>query len=180
MSDMSQPDLRRLRGAWSRGLTRCRDLRGDSGNALIELALIFSFLGMPMLLGTAEMGFLVYDSIEISNSAYAGSLYGMQSLTYASNTSGMKSAAQAEAPDFSTALTVTPTTYYACSIALGGTQYTGSNAQSNAKAGCTGAYNHPLEFVEVNVSASVTPPIHCPGLPKTFTLSELSVMEVEQ
>ena len=28
--------------------------------------------------------------------------------------------------------------------------------------------------------ATATPPVHCPGLPKTFTLGGTSVMEVEQ
>jgi Flp pilus assembly protein TadG len=151
-------------------------VRDESASSVIELAFIFSILGMPLLLGTAEMGFLVYDSIEVSNAAYAGAIYGMQSLTYASNTSAIRSAAQAEAADFGTSLTVTPTTYYVCSTAIGGTQYTGSNAQTNANAACTQA----LEFVQVSTSVAVTPPVHCPGLPATITLTGSSAMEVEQ
>jgi hypothetical protein len=126
------------------------------------------------------MASLVYDSIEISNAANAGAAYGMQSLTFASNTSGMTTAAQNEASDFGAALSVTPTTYYACSSAIGGTQYTGASAQSNANAGCTGTGNHALEFVQVKTSASVTPSIHWLGLPSSFTLTGSSVMEVEQ
>jgi len=167
------PNLSRLRSS-------CLRLRGDSGNAMIELALVMAFLGIPLLLGTSEMAILVYDSIEISNAARAASAYGMQSLTFASNTSGMTTAAQTEASDFGAALSVTPTAYYACSSAVGGTQYTGSNAQSNANAACTGSGNHALEFVQVTTSAAVTPAIHCPGLAGSFTLTGSSVMEVEQ
>jgi Flp pilus assembly protein TadG len=147
---------------------------------MIEVALITSLLGVPLLLGTAEVGYVVYDSIEISNAANASSLYGMQSSTFASDTAGMKTAAQNEATDFGAALTVTPTSYYACSSAIGGTQYTGPSAQSNANAACTGGTNHALQFVQVNTSATVTPLVHCPGLPTSFALTGSSVMEVEE
>jgi Flp pilus assembly protein TadG len=169
-----------LRARWGRAFQGIARLRSESGNALIEVALISSLLGVPLLLGTGELGYVVYDSIEISSAAHAASLYGMRSLTYASDTAGMRTAAQNEATDFGAALTVTPTPYYACSSAIGGTQYTGSNAQSNASAACTGGTNHALQFIQVNTSATVTPLVHCPGLPASFALSGLSVMEVEQ
>jgi hypothetical protein len=104
----------------------------------------------------------------------------MQSSTYAANTSGMIAAARADANDFGSALSVTPTTYYACSLAINGTQYTGSSAQSNATAACTGGTNHALEFVQVDTSVTVTPPIHLAKLASTFTVTGSSVMEVEQ
>jgi Flp pilus assembly protein TadG len=155
-------------------------LRGEQGNALIELAFVFSFLGVPMLIGTADMGFVVYDSIEVTDAAHTAALYGMQSSTYAANSSGMIAAAQANATDFGTNLTVSPTTFYACSNAINGTQYTGSNAQANATAACTGGTNHALEFVQVGTSMTVTPPVHLGKLAKTFTVTGSSVMEVEQ
>ena len=172
--------LRTLRKPWSRVAARLKGLRDDCGAATLEVAVVSSVLAIPLLLGTSEMSFLVYDSIEISNAAHAGALYGMQSLTFAANTSGMQTAAQTEAGDFGASMTVTPTTYYACSTAIAGTQYTGANAQSNATAACTGGSNHPLEFVQVNTSATITPPVHCPGFGSSFTLTGSSVMEVEQ
>jgi Flp pilus assembly protein TadG len=177
---MSDAHVCRLRGLWSCAFARHKGLRDDSGSAVIELALVVALFGVLLLMGTSEMASVVYDAIEISNAAFAASAYGMQSLTYASNTSGMTSAARTEASDFGTALSVTPTTYYACSNAVGGTQYTGSNAQSDANAACTGTGNHALEFVQVTTSATVTPPIHCPGLAASFVLTGFSVMEVEQ
>lgn len=175
---MRQPNS--VRRPWARMWMRCRGLRGERANALIEVAFTFSLLGMPLLIGTADMGFVVYDSEEVSNAAHAGAMYGMQSSTNAANTSGMTTAAQNEATDFGTNLTVTPTSYYACSSAIGGTQYTGSSAQSNATTACTGGTNHALQFVQVNTSVTVTPPIHLPLLPHTFTVTGSSVMEVEQ
>jgi hypothetical protein len=177
---MSHIDRTSSRSSWLRLFARCKALRDDSANALIEVSLITAFIGVPMLLGTMQTGFLIYDSIEISNAAYAGALFGMQSSTFASETSTIVSTAQAEAADFGTALTVTPTAYWACSNALAGTQYTGASAQANAQSACTGGTNHALEFIKVTTSATVTTAIHCPGLARTYTLTGSSVMEVEQ
>ena len=155
-------------------------LRGERGSAIVELAMVVSFFGAPLLLGTGEMGLLAYDSIEVTNAANAGAYYGMRNSTFAANTTGMVSAAQAEAADFGSKVTVTPTTYYACSANVAGTQYTGSNAQSNATSGCTGSGNHALQFVQVTVSITVTPGIHLPGQASSFALTRTAVMEVEQ
>jgi Flp pilus assembly protein TadG len=155
---------------------RCSLWREERGDALVEMALVVSFVLFPMLVGTVELGMIVFDSIEISNAAHAGAMYGMMSSTYAANSTGITTAAQSEAPEFGTNLGVTTSVYYACSLALGGTQY---STQSAANTGCTGTSNHSLEFVKVLTSATVTPPIRCPGLPTTFTLRGFSSMEVE-
>jgi Flp pilus assembly protein TadG len=158
-------------------LARLSALNSDSGSSLIELALIVAILGAPLMLGSAEVGFLVYDSIEVSNAAHAGAMYGMMSNTNASNTATITTAAQSEAADFGTNLAVTPTVFWACSAAESGTQYTTSSAAASA---CTGGTNHALEFVQVAVSATATPPIHLPGLPASYPLTSTSVMEVEE
>ncbi|WP_263375604.1 TadE/TadG family type IV pilus assembly protein [Granulicella aggregans] len=157
-----------------------RLLRNESGNALVELVVLVAILGVPLLLGTAEIGLMVYDSIEISNAARVGTAYAMQSSTFASNTSGIVTAAQADASDFGTRLAVTPLVYYACSNNITGTQYTGTNAQANATSACAGGTNHPIQFVQVTTSITITPPIHCPGLPTSFPITSSSVAEVEQ
>lgn len=188
MREIRQFVLRWLAGCRLRLAARGRHLAGDSGQALAEFAVILGVIGVPLLLGTTDLAFLVYDSIEVSSAAHAGAMYGMTSASAASETSSIVAAVQSEAADFaSSSLTIAPTTYYACSAAEGGTQYTGSNNQvnsvalANAAAACpAGAANHYLEFVQVNVSASVTPPFHCPGLPSTFQLNSQSVMEVVQ
>jgi Flp pilus assembly pilin Flp len=176
MRGMSHSERSFFGDVWSRILSRCQALRDESGNALIEVSLFTAFIGVPMLLGTMQTGFLVYDSIEISDAAYAGALYGMQSMTFASESSNIISTAQAEAADFGTNLTVTPTAYFACSLAIAGTQY---STQSAANSACTGGTNHALEFIRVTTSAPVTTIIHCPGLAKTYTLTGSSTMEVE-
>ncbi len=170
-----------MRRPWRHMRARCRRLGGESGNAMLELALVFSLLGIPLLLGTVEMGYVVYYSVEIANAANAGALYGMQNATDAASSSGITTAAQAEAPDFGSKLTVTPSTYYACSHAAGGTQYsTASYSLAQAAAKCSGTGNHAVEFIQVAASATATPPIDCPGLAKTFSLGGTSVLLVEQ
>jgi len=153
-------------------------LRGNEGSAFVELALLLSFFAAPLLMGTAETGFMLYDSIEVENAAHTGAMYGMMSATFAADSTGIQNAAKEEATDLSSNLTVTPTTYYACSAAVDGTQYA---SQAAATAACSGAGNHGLEFVQVNATAAVPLPIRVPGiLPSSVTLSNTSVMEVEE
>lgn len=161
-------------GMRARTLRDC--VRDDAGQAVLEMTLLMVLFGVPLMLGTGEFGILIYDSIEVSNAAHAGAMFGMMSMANASNSSEIIAAAQAEAGDFGTNLTVTPTYYWACSTSLAGTTY---STQTAANAACTGS-SHPLEFVKVATSASVTPLIHCPGLPKTVTMNGLSIMEVEE
>jgi hypothetical protein len=181
MSDARQLDKQRMLRAWLRMVECVRHMRGEGGDALIELAVLFSVLGVPLMMGTAQMGMLAYYSVEITSAANAGALYAMQDSADASSSAGITSAAQAEAADFGTHLTVTPSTYYLCTLNVTGTKYpTGTYTQAQAQSHCSGSGNEALEFVQVIASASVTPLIHCPGLPSSYTLTDTSVMEVEQ
>jgi Flp pilus assembly protein TadG len=176
MKSIFQAGLRNVRALRSNLLKHCGRLSDESGNALVELALVVPLVFVPLLLGTMELAQVVFDSIEVSNAAHAGASWGMMNSTSTSLSAGITTAAQGEAMDFGTNLTVTPTIYWACSAALGGTQYTSLSAATSA---CTGTSNHPLEMIQVFTSAAVTIPIRCPGIPSTFTLTGLSVTETE-
>jgi Flp pilus assembly protein TadG len=159
-------------------MKKCANLlRGESGGSLVEIALCIPLLGAPLLIGTVETGMALYDSIEVSNAAHAGTAYGMMSSTFAADSAGMTTAAKGEAADMGSLLSVTPTTYFACSQSIAGTQYTSQTAANSA---CTGTLNHSLEFVQVTTSASVPIPFRVPGLPISFNLASTSVMEVEE
>jgi Flp pilus assembly protein TadG len=173
---MSKQFLDRLQRLRRRIRVGCRGMRDDAGGSLVELGFMLSILGVPLMLGVVYMGNLEHYSIEISNAAHAGAMYGMRSSTYASNTSGITTASRNEASDFGTALAVTPTTYYACSNAEGGTTYT---TQALAAAGC-GTGTHTLEFLQVVATASVTPLGSVSGMASTVSLSSTSVMEVQE
>ena len=150
---------------------------GECGNALVELAVVLSILGIPLLLGSVYTSYLVLQDIEIANAAHSGALYGMTSSTFAADTSGIVAAARADAPSFGANLTVTPVTFYACSGALSGTLY---STQAAANSACTGGANHSLQLVQVTATGSVTPPVRVPGLAKTVSMSSISIMEVEE
>jgi Flp pilus assembly protein TadG len=157
-------------------LARIGWLRDESGSALIELALTLSIVGVPLLLGTSHFAILLINSIKVTNAAHAAADYGMQSATVAGDTSQMQTEAQVDS-GMGTNLVVTPTVFYACSAAIGGTQY---SAHTAAVAACTGGNNHALEFIQVVASADVTPGVRVPGFPDTVTLSSTSIMEVEE
>ena len=150
---------------------------GERGNSVVELAVFLVFLGPLLIFGTAEMATVTYASIEVANAAHAGAMYGMVNSTNAANTSTIQSAAQGEAADFGSNLTVTPTTFYACATAQSGTQY---STQSAATTACTGTGNHALLFVSVKVSTAVSPPFHVPQLLSSYTVTGTSVMQVQQ
>jgi Flp pilus assembly protein TadG len=169
-------------------------LREESGNALVEMALFFTFIGIPMLIGTAQMGILIYDQIEVSNAANAGDIFGTYMSGVAGDTAKITAAAQAEASDFpstslgNSILTVVPTIFFYCAGAVGSnTPATASGATPpytdlpTATAACSGpdTPNEVIEFLQVQTSATVTPLIHLPGLPSSITLTGNAVMEVQ-
>jgi Flp pilus assembly protein TadG len=177
ISHLSQSAFLRFHRWRSAVLARCGGLGDDAGAALVELALMLSVLGVPMLLATVYFAVLLMDNVDVSNAAHAGAMYGMTSSTYAADNQGIAEAAQAESSRFGTKLTVTPSLYFACSNAVGGTQY---STPAAANAACTGGSSYVLEFVQVLASASVTPPGGFKGLPKTLTLSGVSIMQVAE
>jgi Flp pilus assembly protein TadG len=183
-----------IRGCWKGILARCAGLLGESGQALVENALVISFLGIPLLCGTFDMATLIYGNIEVANAAHAGAIYGMLTVADATDTTGITNAAEAELkPDFAAAITagtviVTPSIFYVCSnaqsITKTGNSYGFTTTYSTltaARAVCASgtATNHPLEYIQVQVQAPLTLPFHCCGLPNPVTLSSTSMAEVE-
>lgn len=158
-------------------MVSCARLRSDAGSALIELAVYLSLIGVPLLIATDYYGTQIIDQIDIDNAAYAGAIYGMRSSTYADDGTGITDAAQADSSIFGSNLTVTSSAVYACSLNLAGTQYSTPTAATTA---CTGTNNFVLQLVIVTASASVTPALTVPGLPRSRTLSSRVVMEVEE
>jgi Flp pilus assembly protein TadG len=176
-----------LQSLRSRLATRVGGLRDESGNILLEMAMIFAFLGIPMLWGTSQMSILVYDSIEVSNAANAGAVYGAQTPGEAISTAAIATAAQAEASDFprasmgNSALTVTSNIFYYCANAIGGAnpQYTTTTA-ATAACGAAGSTNETVEFVQVNTSATVTPLLRFPGVRSSYPIVGQSILAVQQ
>jgi Flp pilus assembly protein TadG len=146
---------------------RCNALLGTAGGALVELALVVPIFS-SLLLGSAEFARLTYASIEVSNAARAGVAYGSQSSTTASDLAGMQTAATGDGTNV-TGLSAAATEFWSCSNAPS-TQFTSPPT-------CTTG-NRVLNYVQVKTTATVTPVIHVPGLPTSFTLHGLAIMRV--
>jgi Flp pilus assembly protein TadG len=153
-----------------RNSSRLRSLlKLNSGGALVEIALLAPVF-VAVLLGATEFAILAYQAIEVSDAARAGVAYGSQSTSTASNSSQMQKVAKAASPDVS-ALQATPSMFYACSS-------TPATHSSTSPTNCATG-DHVLTYVEVTTTATVTPTIHVPGLPSSYTLNGLAIMRVQ-
>jgi len=149
-----------------------RSLRGgESGQALVEMALSLP-LFVLLLLGAVEFGRLAYAAIEVSNAARTAVAYADQNRAFASDTTGMQNAAQAEYTINPSALSIgTPTYTCTCSD-------TGASVNCFTQGICAGAQILPV--VTVQTSATFDPIIHLPGLPTSYTLTGQAVQAVLQ
>ncbi len=155
---------------WSSILPSCLTKKGDRGQALVELALMFPIF-ILLLIGAAEFGRLAYAAIEISNAARAGASYGAQSHITASDFTNIQLAATQDALNVSG---VSATAADSCACSSGG-----SVVCSTALTSCPSP-NRIIEYVQVNTTGTIDPLFHYPGLPTTFTLNGQSIMRVQQ
>jgi Flp pilus assembly protein TadG len=145
----------------------CSRIRGDKGNALLELALSVPILVL-LLLGAVEFAQVEYASIEVSNAALAGVQYGAQDATTAADTTGIGNAAAADAPN----ITLSPTTATQACICSNGSA---SNCTATA---CPGS--NPETILTVTTQATINPIVHVPGLPATYTVQGQAIQKVSE
>jgi Flp pilus assembly protein TadG len=138
--------------------------REEQGASLVELAFM-----LPMFLlltfGAIDFGRAFYLEIEIAGAAHAAAMYGSQNPT---DTAGMKTAAQDDAPNVPNLSVGTPTYGTECSD---GTSYTANTSTMPTCSSTTAVYR-----VNVTVSATYSPFIPWPGVPSTTTLSSSASM----
>ena len=148
-----------------------KSLRSDSGTSLIEFALVAPIL-IFMLIGLIEVGRYAMLSIVAANAARAGVQYGAQSLTTASDTSGIKNAALQDGLNLSnwTASGGGVTAQYLCSVNGGALQT------------CTTSTNGPaantIYYVSVQVTGTFKSLVNYPGIPTNIPVSGKAVMRV--
>ena len=149
----------------------------ERGSSLVEATLVAFFVLIPLLVGVVDFGRAYFYSIEIANAATAGAEFGAQN-TGASmiNASGIKTAAQNEAPDIATTCTSTPGACWVSGYPLGqwgcecsgtATAGGGTNSCSLSASACT----HLVNFVVVTAQATYTPLFSVRGLFPPITLS---------
>jgi Flp pilus assembly protein TadG len=86
---------------------RARDRRRAA--AIVELAVLLPFMAL-LFAAAADFGRVFYYYVTVTNCARSGALYASIDATHAADTTGIQSAAQAEAPELSSTLSVSSTT----------------------------------------------------------------------
>ena len=141
------------------GLRLSRRIRRESGQSLLELALVAPMLLM-LLVGIIEIGRFAYYSILVANAARAGAQYGAQNLATAADSAGITVAAQQDGP---TGLDVAPTQLCGCD---------GNNLNTCSTTPPTCANNHYLVYVQVKTTGTFDHLFNFPGIPNSITSTE--------
>jgi len=141
-------------------------LISEEGASLAELALVFPIFVL-LLLGCVDFGRAYYVSTEVAGAAHAGALYGSRNPT---DTAGMTTAAQDDAPDVSNLVVSTPT--YGCECA-DGSSYSANcgTLPSSCPNGIGTVY-----LVKVTTSAVYTPLLKFPGFNNSVTFYSFASM----
>jgi len=153
----------------SGSVSRCAGMRGDTGQSLVELALMFPIF-IILLVGAAEFGRLAYAAIEVSNAARAGASYGSLSRGRAADLANVELVATTDAANL-TGVTAVATNFCACSTGGTITCFTALTTSCPSPA-------RVIDYLQVNTTASFDPLFHLPGLPTTFTLTGQAIMRV--
>jgi Flp pilus assembly protein TadG len=120
------------------------------GAAIVELALLLPFLAL-MFVAAVDFGRVFYYYVTVTNCARSGALYGSIDASHAADTTGIQSAAKAEAPELSSALNVNSST--------------GTDSAGNS-------------FVSVTVSYPFQTITNFPGIPGSATVGRTMQMRV--
>jgi Flp pilus assembly protein TadG len=148
----------------------------ESGQGTLELALCLP-LFLLLILGTAELANIAWASVQLNNAAHAGAQFGSQSRANAADTTDIENAAKNEAPRLITSAStqVTPTQACSCITAAGGTTSNGCETLTECP-----SPDIIMDNIQVTVHATVTPIIHYPGLPASYTMNAIAIMGVEK
>ncbi len=142
----------------------------DSGTAAIEFALFTPFL-LVLLGGVTELGFAMYESMQVNAAVEAGTLYaaehGWNSASITSAVTGASSLPQS----YTLTATPAPTEYCGCPNAAGSVSNLGAPPCSTT-AYTTACSGNTQAGTYVQVNASINHLVLMPtsfGLPTTFT-----------
>jgi Flp pilus assembly protein TadG len=139
-------------------------LRDECGASLVELAFVMPLFPL-LLFGAIDFGRAFYLSVEVAGAAEAAAVYGSQSPT---DTAGMQTVAQDDAPNVPNLSVGTPTYGTECSD---GTKYTAGTSTMPTCTGTTAVYR-----VNVTVTGTYSPLIPWPGIPKSMSFSSSASM----
>ena len=144
---------------------RFRMLFDETGAGLVELAFVLPLFPL-LLFGAIDFGRAFYLSVEVAGAAQAAAVYGAQNPT---DTAGMLTAAQEDAPNVPNLSVATPVYGTECPD---GTQYT---AGTSTMPTCSG-YPKGVYRVNIKVTATYSPWFPWPGIPSSISLGNTASM----
>jgi Flp pilus assembly protein TadG len=150
-----------------------RFFRSQRGDSLVEVAIVAPVL-VILVLGIVEFGRAWYLQNEMAGAAQAGAIYGSQNPT---DTSGMQTVAQNNAPDVAAASDVTG---LAAAASWGCECSDGTAASANCTTTPTSCSGTVIDYVTVKVSATYKPAFRFPGSSTSFTLAQTVTMRSAQ
>lgn len=166
------------KSARRRASTARHGLREDSGQALVELALVVPLLTL-IFVGAAEVGRIAYAAIEVNNAARAGVAYASQGHTTAGDKPNIQLAATKEAPDVEGMTTDVSNTCSCATVpSTGPVTYT-PIACPTALTTCPSP-GRIMDTVQVNTTATIDTAFHFPGIPNSLTLRGQAIMNTVQ
>lgn len=156
-----------------------RILRSQSGQSLVELALITPIL-LLLVIGTVEMGRYASLSILVGNAARAGAEYGAQNPTSAGDTNGIRNAAFADLQDISSFTTQpTVTSKFVCGCDSGGAIIPSPETNAACAVTCN-VGSHLVTSVQVTVTGIFNSMFSYPGIPSPLTITSTATERVAE
>lgn len=147
--------------------------RSESGQSLIEVAVLLPFLALLML-GVIELGRYAYIGILVGNAARAGAAYGTESLPQSVDTVNISLAAQNDFKNNGqSGLSVSSSVSCGCDS---GGSVTSSACTGTGAGSC--ASGHWVVVVSVTASGTFNSLFNYPGIPASITISRTSSMRV--
>jgi Flp pilus assembly protein TadG len=146
--------------------------QSESGQSMLELAVCLPLFAL-LILGGAEIANIAWASIILNNAAHAGAQFASHNRGWAAQIGNIEQAARNEAPGLTLTFPSDPVQACSCVDATGSPAGTGCQTTTECP-----SPNTILDNITVRVRAVVTPLIHYPGLPASYTLNAQATMGV--
>lgn len=145
-----------------------RILTGQKGTAAIEFGLAIPLL-LVMLMGVVELGFAIYQGMQVYAAAEAGALYAAQN---GWSSSGISTAVTSATSATGLTASPAPTQFWGCPDESGISTVVSSSVK------CADG-NSPGLYVQVNASLDHATILPYPGLPLPTTLTAKSIIRIK-
>jgi Flp pilus assembly protein TadG len=139
--------------------------RKQTGSAMIEFSLVVTVM-LLLALGVFDFGLAIQQGIQVSAAAHAGAEYGATEGN-SNDVVGMQNAASAAAPGIANFSSVA-STWCTCSVTSGVTV--------NCTTTICNTYDLPIQYVQVQTSATVPILFRFAGSPLSIPLSGVSTL----